>query len=241
MKDWNDNQSVWNSNLKIWRLVGILVLISCAYWIVSYDYTAPPKSSIRIAGMKPIDANIKAWANYWVTGDDCQAYSYDMFGRKAYRGGKRTEHFTQNYANKLNRYDLRIPYQTYIDSQNCIIELRDITVEAYNEFDTVGFAQLRIYQAGSEYYNKPIALNSKIEAKNCRARYYEDLGEWSSGLACSFSVNDTILNNKTDLVVFNSYQVYFDFPLFNDDTVIHYDILAGENYRSEPLDPATGK
>ena len=241
MKDWNDNQKVWSGNLRIWRFVGIAVLISCAYWIVSYDYTAPPKSSIRIAGMKPIDANIKAWANYWVTGDDCQAYSYDMFGRKAYRGGKRTERFTQNYADESNRYELRIPYQTYIDSQHCIVELRDISVEAYNEFDTVGFAQLRIYQAGTEYYNKPIALNSKIKAKNCRARYYEDLGEWSSGLACSFYVNDAILNNKTDLVVFNSYQVYFDFSQFNDDTVIHYDILAGENYRSDPLDPQTGK
>ena len=98
MKEWSDNQRVLNDNLKIWRFFGNAVLISCAYWIVSYDYTAPPKSSIRIAGIKPIDANIKAWANYWVTGDDCQAYSYDMFGRKAYRGGKRTERFTQNYA-----------------------------------------------------------------------------------------------------------------------------------------------
>ncbi|PNH97246.1 hypothetical protein [Vibrio diazotrophicus] len=238
MKDWNDNQKVWNGNLRIWRLVGFLVLTSCAYWIVSYDYTAPPKSSIRIAGMKPIDANIKAWANYWVTGDDCQAYSYDMFGRKAYRGGKRTENFTQNYANKLNRYDLRIPYQTYIDSQNCTIELRDITVEAYNEFDTVGFAQLRIYQAGTEYYNKPIFLESKIEAKFCELFYSNNYNRWTSGFGCYFFI-DGIQKSKEQ--EFNAHQVYFDFAQFNDDTVIHYDILAGENYRSDPLDPATGK
>ena len=239
MKDWNDNQSVWNSNLKIWRLIGILVLISCAYWIVSYDYTAPPKSSIRIAGMKPIDANIKAWANYWVTGDDCQAYSYDMFGRKAYRGGKRTEHFTQNYANKLNRYDLRIPYQTYIDSQNCIIELRDITVEAYNEFDTVGFAQLRVYQAGNDYDNKPIDVNSKIEAKDCNSEVYRSLRTvWAGAVGCYFYFDDKVISKKPE---YNAERVHFDFSQFNDDTIIHYDILAGENYRSEPLDPATGK
>ncbi|MCZ4371302.1 hypothetical protein O4H50_05815 [Vibrio diazotrophicus] len=239
MKDWNDNQKVWSGNLRIWRFVGIAVLISCAYWIVSYDYTAPPKSSIRIAGMKPIDANIKAWANYWVTGDDCQAYSYDMFGRKAYRGGKRTERFTQNYADESNRYELRIPYQTYIDSQNCIIELRDITVEAYNEFDTVGFAQLRIYQAGTEYYNKSVNLNSKVEARDCNSfiRQWKD-NTWSGGLGCSFYINE----NKTSLEPeYNTERVHFDFSQFNDDTVIHYDILVGENYRSEPLDPQTGK
>jgi len=40
---------------------------------------------------------------------------------------------------------------------------------------------------------------------------------------------------------YNAEKAYFDFSQFNDGTVIHYDILAGENYRSEPLDPATGK
>jgi len=40
---------------------------------------------------------------------------------------------------------------------------------------------------------------------------------------------------------YNAETLYFDFSQFNDDTVIHYDILAGDNYRSEPLDPQTGK
>ncbi|MEI8656833.1 MULTISPECIES: hypothetical protein [Vibrio] len=240
MKDWNDNQKVWNGTLRIWRLVGFLVLISCAYWIVSYDYTAPPKRSIRIAGMKPIDANIKAWANYWVTGDECESYSYDMFGRKAYRGGKSTERFTQNYASDSNRYELRVPYQTYTDSQHCIVELRDITVEAYNAFDTVGFAQLRVYQAGTEYYNKPIALSSKIEAKDCDAYIKQGVVNkiWFGGLGCYFYFDGQKISEKPE---YNAGQVYFDFAQFNDDTLIHYDIFAGENYRSDPLDPATGK
>jgi hypothetical protein len=131
------------------------------------------------------------------------------------------------------------PYQTYIDSQNCIIELRDITVEAYNEFDTVGFAQLRIYQAGTEYYNKSVNLNSKVEARDCNSfiRQWKD-NTWSGGLGCSFYINE----NKTSLEPeYNAERVHFDFSQFNDDTVIHYDILAGENYRSDPLDPQTGK
>ncbi|MFG0770525.1 hypothetical protein ACF8PD_01595 [Vibrio plantisponsor] len=239
MKDWSDNQKAWNGNLKIWRLIGVLVLISCAYWIVSYDYTVPPKSSIRIAGVKPIDANIKAWVNYWVTGDDCQAYSYDMFGRKAYRGGKRTEHFAQNHADESNRYELRIPYQTYIDSQNCVVELRDITIEANNEFDKFGFAQLRIYQSGDDYDNKPIVLTSIVEAKDCNGRLYQWSKDiWKGIIGCIYVVNDNEISKQSET---NAVSVYFDFSQFNDDTVIHYDILAGENYRSEPLDPQTGK
>ncbi len=68
-----------NGKLKVWRFVGIAVLISCVYWIVSYDDSPPDKSFIRIAGEKPVDANMKAWANYWVTGDECESYSYDSF------------------------------------------------------------------------------------------------------------------------------------------------------------------
>ncbi len=190
MKERSDNQRVLNGKLKIWRFVGIAVLISCVYWIVSYDDSAPDKSFIRISGEKPVDANMKAWANYWVTGDECESYSYGLFGRKAYRGGKSTERFTQNYASDSNRYELRVPYQTYTDSQHCIVELRDITIEAYNEFDTVGFAQLRIYQAGTEYYNKPVDLNSKIEATDCDGKLYQWSKDiWKGIIGCIYVVN----------------------------------------------------
>ena len=113
-------------------------------------------------------------------------------------------------------------------------------VKLTNAFDTVGFANLRIYQSGTDYDNKPLELTSKIEARDCRARYYEDLKKWSSGLACSFYTNGKLKDRKSDLVVFNAYTVYFNFSQFNSETVIHYDILAGENYRSTPLDPKTG-
>ncbi|MCG9750112.1 hypothetical protein L1D54_06445 [Vibrio brasiliensis] len=199
------------------------------------------QESIRVAGSKPNDATVKVWANYWVYGDDCEAYSYDMFGRKARQGGKFTTFFTPNEVDSDDRYEFDVPYSSYTNSNNCTVELRDIKVEAYNAFDTVGFAQLRVYQAGTDYYNKPLELTSKIEARDCRARYYEDLNEWSSGLACSFYTNGKLKDRKSDLVVFNAYTVYFDFSKFNSDTVINYDILAGENYRSTPLDPETGK
>jgi len=239
MKGWSDNQRVLNDKLKIWRFVGIAVLMSCVYWIVSYDDSVSDKSFIRIAGEKPVDATVKAWANYWVTGDECESYSYDMFGRKAHRGGKSKERFTQNYATDSNRYELRVPYQTYTDSQHCIVELRDITVEAYNEFDTVGFAQLRVYQAGAEYYNKPIALSSKIVARQCDSFIHQWKDKtWSGGLGCYFYFDDKKISKEPE---YNAEQVYFDFSQFNNDTVIHYDILAGENYRSEPLDPQTGE
>ncbi len=239
MNEWSDNQRVLNGKLKIWRFVGIAVLISCFYWIVSYDDSAPDKSFIRIAGEKPVDANVKAWANYWVTGDECESYSYDLFGRKAYRGGKSTERFTQNYASDSNRYELRVPYQTYTDSQHCIVELRDITVEAYNEFDTVGFAQLRIYQAGNDYDNKPLDVNVKIEAKDCNSDIYRSLRKvWAGAVGCYFYFEDKKISKKPE---YNAERVHFDFSQFNDETVIHYDILAGENYRREPLDPQTGK
>ncbi|MBF4389764.1 hypothetical protein EAY15_17265, partial [Vibrio anguillarum] len=147
-------------------------------------------------------------------------------------------HITYDFSADPNRYELRIPYQKYYDALNCDVALGDIIVQAYNAFDTVGFAQLRIYNPTSTD-DKSLPFNSLIEARDCRARYYEDLDEWSTGLACSFYTNGKI-RDKRDLVEFNAYTVYYDFSKFNNDTVIHYDILAGENYRSEPLDKEKG-
>ncbi|MGD8110989.1 hypothetical protein [Vibrio sp. TRT 17S01] len=224
----------------IWP-IGLVVLVGSVYWGGYFTNSMPPQNYIRIAGEKPANMTIKAWANYIASGDDCESYSYDMFGQKAHQGGKITTFFTQNFAEDDEHYELRVPYTTYTDSQNCIIELRDITVEAYNAFDSVGFAQLRIYQAGERYNNKPINLSSTIEARDCRARYYEDLQEWSSGLACSFYTNGKIKNKKSDTIVFNAYTVYFDFSQFEDETTITYNILAGENYRQELVNPNSGQ
>lgn len=226
---------------RLWIVSVALILLLGGIYSAVFSTQTPQQESIRVIGKKPADATVKVWANYRVFGEECESYSYDMFGQKAHRGGKITTFFTPNEVDSDDRYEFHVPYTTYTDGKNCTVELRDIKVEAYNAFDTVGFAQLRIYQAGTEYNKKPITINSTIEAKNCRARYYEDLEEWSSGLACSFYTNGKVKNKKLDLVVFNAYTVHYDFSQFNADTVIHYDILAGDEYRSEPIDPQTGK
>ncbi|WP_100754333.1 hypothetical protein [Vibrio salilacus] len=223
---------LWVSIALILSLVGIV-------WGLYSTQNANPQESIRVSGSKPIDATVKVWANYWVHGDDCEAYSYDMFGRKAHKGGKITTFFTQDDAGSDDRYKFKVPYSAYTNSKNCVVELRDIKVEAYNAFDTVGFAQLRIYQSGTKYNNKPIDLNSTIQAKSCDAflHQWKD-NTWSGGLGCNFYINDKKISKRSE---FNAETVYFDFSQFNDDTVIHYDILAGDDYRSAPLDPQTGK
>lgn len=48
----------------------------------------------------------------------------------------------------------------------------------------------------------------------------------------------TLMIRKSKNQEFNAYSAYYNFSEFKNDTVIHYDILAGENYRSEPLSSA---
>ncbi len=219
--------------------IGLVVLVSGAYWGVQSASTTLPQAYIRLSGIKPADATIKAWANYIASGDECESYSYDMFGQKAHQGGKITTFFTENFAEDDDHYELRVPYTAYTDTQNCIIELRDITVEAYNAFDSVGFAQLRIYQAGDRYNNQPINLSSTINAKDCDADIYKGLRKiWVGSIGCYFYVNDKKTSKKPE---FNAETIYFDFSQFNDDTVITYNILAGDDYRQEPVDPNTGQ
>ncbi|MGY5615275.1 hypothetical protein ACXHQ6_19350, partial [Vibrio brasiliensis] len=132
-----------------------------------------------------------------------------------------------------------VPYSTYTNSKNCVVELRDIKVEAYNAFDTVGFAQLRIYQSGTDYNNKPLDLTSKIEARDCNSRFYQWSKDiWKGITGCYYFVNKKKISETSQT---NAETVYFDFSQFSSDTVIHYDILAGKEYRSTPLDPETGK
>ncbi|MCG9750111.1 hypothetical protein L1D54_06440 [Vibrio brasiliensis] len=216
----------------------LLVSVSVLSGLYSILNTSEQKS-IRVTGSKPIDATVKVWANYWVYGDDCEAYSYDMFGRKARQGGKITTFFTPNEVDSDDRYEFDVPYSSYTNSNNCTVELRDIKVEAYNLFDAIGFAQLRIYQSGTSYKDRQISLNSAIKAKNCDAFLHQWKDKtWSGGLGCHYYVND---EKKSKEQEFNAETVYFDFSQFNSDTVITYDILAGEEYRSTPLDPETGK
>ncbi|MCW8335300.1 hypothetical protein [Vibrio paucivorans] len=223
---------LWVSIALILSLVGII-------WSLYSTQNANQQESIRVSGSKPSDATVKVWANYWVHGDDCEAYSYDMFGRKAHKGGKITTFFTQNDTESDDSYEFKVPYSPYTNSKNCVVELRDIKVEAYNAFDSGGFAQLRIYQSGTKYNNKPIDLSSKIIARDCNGHLYEWAKDiWKGIIGCYYFVDDKKLSEGSQT---NAEKVYFDFSQFNDDTVIHYDILAGDDYRSAPLDPQTGK
>ncbi|MBJ7016538.1 hypothetical protein JG655_07320 [Vibrio cholerae] len=196
----------------------------------------PDESYITISGKKPIDAYLEVWTHFWVTGDECEAYSYDLFGQKAHQGGKISQKITHDFAKDGSNFEFRIPYQTYKNSQNCIVELRDFSIQAHNDFDTVGFAQLRFSPAGREYYNREVDLNSLITADNCNSDIFKSIRkEWAGAIGCHFYVDGKKKNKDEE---FNAYTIYYDFSKFNNDTVIHYDILAGENYRSEPLSSA---
>ncbi len=234
---------IFLSNIIRIKLISIIALF-IALVFLGYEYfhsyrpniwgDEPDESYITITGKKPKNSKIDAWAIWGASGDGCKARTFSFSNVKWSKGANVKWHITQDFSTDSNRYELRVPYQKYHDSLDCDVELGRVIVQAYNAFDTVGFAQLRIYNPTSTD-DKSLPFNSLIEARDCRARYYEDLDEWSTGLACSFYTNGKI-RDKRDLVEFNAYTVYYDFSKFNNDTVIHYDILAGEDYRAEPLD-----
>ncbi|ROV56764.1 hypothetical protein EGH82_23325 [Vibrio ponticus] len=189
---------------------------------------------IRVQGLKPIDAQVRATAIFYGGGEECRSFFWSASDGKKRQGAKAVFKIEHDFSPVPDRYELRIPYQKY-QSSGCDMTLWQINVGAINAFDDVGFADLRIYPPRMES-DKVIGPHSLIEAKNCRARYYDDLQEWSSGLACSFFVDDKMRDKKSDLVIFNAYSVYLNFLQFDDETTIYYDILAGENYRSVPLE-----
>ena len=198
---------------------------------------SPDEPYITIKGKKPTDATFRAWASFWVTGDECERYSYDMFGRKAHRGGKIDQEYTHNFSSNPEFYELRFPYQSVVDEDNCVIELRDITLYFKNDFS--GFAPLNVHSFKDwlpEY--ERVSLDSKIEAKNCNADIFKNkVGEWLGVNRCEHYIDGTLRSREHWSM---PQSMYFDFSKFNDDTVIHYDVYAGEKYRSEPLDRVLG-
>ncbi|MGD8231731.1 hypothetical protein [Vibrio sp. TRT 1302] len=193
-----------------------------------------------IAGKKPSDAKISVRVNYFGRGESCSGWSWNAGSGKVNTGiYNESFKFEHNFSSDDNFYELRIPYQPRQPERGCITYLSNMEVELTNAFDTVGFANLRIKKAGKDYYNKPIALTSKIEAKDCNSEVYKSLRKvWAGATGCDFYFNQKRISKESE---FNAESVYFDFSQFNSDTVIHYDILAGEKYRSAPLDPQTGK
>lgn len=147
------------NNLGVIKLISVVILFIALFFLgVDYYQTSQPniwgdepnESYIIISGKKPIDSYLEVWTHFWVTGDECEAYSYDLFGQKSHKGGKISQKITHNFAKDDSKYEFRIPYQTYKNSQGCMVELRDFSIQAHNSFGSAGFAQLRVSQAGKK-------------------------------------------------------------------------------------------
>ncbi len=224
-----------------------IMLIAITAMILAY-YLAPSEKIwgageepyMVITGKKPADAKISVRVNYFGRGESCSGWSWNAGSGKVNTGiYNESFEFEHNFSPDENFYELRVPYQPRQPERGCITYLSNMEVELTNTFDTVGFANLRIYQSGTDYDNKPLDLSSQIESRDCDSYIFKGLGNvWSGSLGCYLFVNEDKVSQKPN---YNAETVYFDFSQFNNDTVIHYDILAGEDYRSTPLDPQTGQ
>ena len=220
----------------------VIIGITMAYYLAPSEkiWGAGEEPYMVIAGKKPADAKISVRVNYFGRGESCSGWSWNAGSGKVSTGiYNESFKFEHNFSPDENFYELRVPYQPRQPERGCITYLSNMEVELTNTFDTVGFANLRIHQAGEEYYNKPIELTSKIGARDCNGHLYEWAKDiWKGIVGCRYFVNNEKLSKASQT---NAETVYFDFSQFNSETVIHYDILAGEDYRSTPLDPETGK
>ena len=109
------------------------------------------------------------------------------------------------------------------------MKLYSIVVDAENAYDTVGFAELRIYppiMANDEF----ISTKSVIEAINCNVQFSQHRQKWTEAFACDYFIDGKIKEKEE----FSYQNITLDFSRFSDDTVIQYNIAAGDNYRTEP-------
>ncbi|HGS4445405.1 TPA: hypothetical protein ACMDNL_003439, partial [Vibrio cholerae] len=217
--------------IRIKRISIIALFITLAFLGLDYYQSSrlnvwgdePDESYITITGKKPKDAKIDAWAIWGASGDGCKARTFSFSNVKWSKGANVKWHITQDFSTDSNRYELRVPYQKYHDSLDCDVELGRVIVQAYNAFDTVGFAQLRIYKPNSTD-DKSLPFKSLVEAKDCNGDTFKSVRkEWAGAIGCHFYVDG---KKKTKDEEFNAYTIYYDFSKFNNDTVIHYDILA---------------
>ncbi|PMM02894.1 hypothetical protein BCT63_16020 [Vibrio kanaloae] len=218
-----------------------ITAITLIYYLAPSEkiWGAGEESYMVIAGKKPLDAKISVRVNYFGRGESCSGWSWSAVSGDVKKGiYNESFNIEHNFSQTKDSYELRIPYQPRQPEANCITQLSNMEVKLVNAFDTVGFANLRIHRAGTDYDNKPMDVSSKVEAKMCEPFYSQKHDRWTNGFGCYFYVNDKKTSNRQE---FNAYTVHFDFSQFNDNTVIHYDILAGDDYRSTPLDPQTGK
>ncbi|WP_341666201.1 hypothetical protein [Vibrio sp.] len=225
---------------KVLKIGAIVIALWVALFYVVYpafewyESTKPPFGSspedsyISIQGTKPKDAKVKAYGTFYGGGDECKSFFWSASDGKKRSGGKAVLRITHNFASDENHYELRMPYKNFVSS-GCDMKLYDIVVDAENAYDTVGFAELRIYPPIYES-DEVFDIKSKFEARNCRDVYISDLSRWAGGYACDYYVNEKLEKSK----VYNAHSVTIDFTQFTDDTVIQYDIVAGDNYRTEP-------
>ncbi len=192
----------------------------------------PDEPYITVKGKKPADATVSAWVTLVAGGDECESYSYDMFGRRAHKGGKIDQKITQDFSTDPNYYELRFPYKTHRDSNNCVVELRDFSLSFENDFS--GFATLHIYEPMYGIDESVPSLDTLFEAKECNADTGKDVDEWLGWIDCNYYSNGKFRHGM------HSEDIELDFTKFTDETIIHYDVYAGEHYRSEPLDPVLG-
>ena len=184
---------------------------------------------ITIKGKKPADASVEMWGIFWVMGDECESYSYDMFGQKAHRGGKMAVKYTHNFSDDPNYYELRLPYVTSTDNNSCEVKLRDANVNLYNDFSKI--AGIYIYPKRENTSKLAvISLSTVIEARECNGRILKTVtNEWGSTRCVYFYGGRSRINPG------RSTNLHFDFSKFSASTVIEFNVYAGDSYRSAPF------
>jgi len=190
----------------------------------------PNEAYIAIKGKKPSDAMVRLWVDFWVTGEKCESYSYDMFGRKAHKGGKITGEYSHNFSDKPDHYELRFPYQNKEGNNNCIVIFRNAKIETYNNSSPASFASLRFTNVNLNKNEKITPMSTVIEANNCNS-YNSKISDkvW---VICKYS-NGVKLRKQRE----EPYSLRYDFSelLYHPDTYIEFNIYAGEHYNSDPL------
>ncbi|MGR5443461.1 hypothetical protein ACPV47_01060 [Vibrio jasicida] len=189
---------------------------------------SPDDRYITIKGLKPEDAKVKAYSTFYGGGGQCKSFSWSALDGKKRKGGKAILLIDHNFSQDESHYELRVPYANFI-SNGCDMKQYNIIVDAENAYDTVGFAELRIYPPRMES-DKFISTKSLLEARNCKVEFFEFRKKWSGGFSCDYYIGGKVKKEG----VFNAYDIRLDFSQFTDDTVIRYDITAGDNYRTEP-------
>ncbi len=214
-------------------LAVIFILNPLMKW---YDESKPPIGSdkddhfIRIQGYKPADANVTAYVTFTGGGEECRSRSWSALDGKVKKTGKGVFKIEHDFSTKPEQYELRVPYQDYTSS-GCDMKLLQIYVGIKSSFDTARFPDLRIYPPVMEY-DKALTFDSKIEARNCEPFYSETYKKWTDGVGCDFYINEKKISKEQE---FNAEIVHFDFSQFKDDTIITYNILAGDDYRRETI------